>query len=285
MPQSCTLQVIGHLHSDFSTKFGIPRQSGLVEELRSRLVFTPPYRDPQALRGLQRFSHLWLLWQFSALDPAGRGPDGWRPTVRPPRLGGNARVGVFATRSPFRPNPIGLSCVRLLDVQRDPALGPVLLLGGADLMDGTPILDIKPYLPYTDCRPEATGGIVDPTPGATNGAPQRANADAQDASGWAQLRVDCSPQLLQKLPTAKQKALLAVLAQDPRPAYQHDPERVYGFGFAGQEVQFTVRDDCLTVHSICPTESETDGNAKSGAEDSAKSNAESSAKNGADGEA
>lgn len=276
MPDSCTLQVIGHLHSDFQAKFGIPRQSGLVEELRSRLVFTPPYRDPQALRGLQRFSHLWLLWQFSALGPAGRGAAGWRPTVRPPRLGGNARVGVFATRSPFRPNPIGLSCVRLLEVQRDPALGPVLLLGGADLMDGTPILDIKPYLPYTDCRPEAVGGIVDPTPDAPQGA---------DASGWAQLRVDCPPQLLQKLPTAKQKALLAVLAQDPRPAYQHDPERVYGFGFAGQEVQFTVRDDCLTVHNIRPTESETDGNAKSGAEDSAKSNADSSAESGADGKA
>lgn len=239
MPDSCTLQVIGHLHSDFPAKFGIPRQSGLVEELRSRLVFTPPYRDPQALRGLQRFSHLWLLWQFSALDPAGRGPAGWRPTVRPPRLGGNVRMGVFATRAPYRPNPLGLSCVQLVDILRETPQGPVLLLGGADLMDGTPVFDIKPYLPAVDSHPRATAGFA-------------GGEGLYSAPDKPPLAVDCPPPLLQKLPEQRRAALLAVLAQDPRPAYQRDPARVYGFGFAGFEVRFTVREGRLTVQDIFP---------------------------------
>ena len=228
MDEGYTVHFIGRVHSDFHNKFGIPRQSGLVEELRSVLVFEPPYRDPTALRGLDGFSHLWLLWQFSAAVR-----QGWSPTVRPPRLGGNTRMGVFATRSPFRPNNIGLSCVRLLEIRQDAAQGPVLVLGGADLMDGTPVLDIKPYLPHADCRPEATGGFA---------APLAARA----------LAVDCPPALLQRLPAEKRAALLGVLSQDPRPAYQSDPARIYGFSFAGFEVRFSVREDRLTVQDILP---------------------------------
>ena len=221
-----TLRPIGHLHTDFPTKFGIPRQGTLVDGLRSTLVFAPPYRDAAMLRGIEGFSHLWLVWQFSA-------SEGWSPTVRPPRLGGNTRMGVFATRAPFRPNPIGLSCVRLVAVRQDAALGSVLELAGADLMDGTPILDVKPYLPHADCHPEATGGFALPL--------------AEKA-----LRVECPAALLAALPPEKRPALLAVLAQDPRPAYQNDPARVYGFGFAGCEVRFTVADGVLTVRSVTP---------------------------------
>ena len=218
------LTPIAHIRSDFSEKFGIPRQSGLVEELTAAVVFEPAYRDPSAFRGVEGFSHLWLIWEFSR-------SRGWSPTVRPPRLGGNKRLGVFATRSPFRPNPLGLSCVRLVEVRQDRALGPVLTVAGADLLDGTPIYDIKPYLPYADCKPEAVGGF----------AAQPKGAD---------LEVDCPDRLLDCVPEGKRAALLAVLAQDPRPQYQDDPDRVYGMAFAGLEVKFRVAGERLTVTEI-----------------------------------
>ena len=218
------MRPIAHIKSDFSEKFGIPRQSGLVEELTASVVFEPEYRDPSALRGLEGFSHLWLIWEFSR-------SQGWSPTVRPPRLGGNKRLGVFATRSPFRPNPLGLSCVRLVEVRQDRALGPVLVVAGADLLDGTPIYDVKPYLPYADCKPDAVGGF----------AAQPKGAD---------LEVDCPPELLEIVPEGKRAALLAVLAQDPRPQYQDDPRRVYGMAFAGLEVKFQVAGERLTVAEI-----------------------------------
>ena len=220
------IRVIAHIQSDFQEKFGIPRQSGLVEALRATVVFEPEYRNPDALRGIEGFSHLWLIWQFSEAVRAD-----WSPTVRPPRLGGNTRMGVFATRSPFRPNAIGLSCVRLEAVRQDPVLGTVLEVSGADLLDGTPIYDIKPYLPYADCRPEAVGGFAASAP----------------ESG---LRVDCPAELLSKVPPEKQEALLGVLAQDPRPSYQDDPQRVYGMRFGGLEVRFTVDGALLTVREI-----------------------------------
>ena len=217
---------IAHIRSDFSEKFGIPRQSGLVEELTADVVFTPEFRDPAALRGIDGFSHLWLIWEFSKARR-----EGWSPPVRPPRLGGNQRMGVFATRSPFRPNPIGLSCVRLLEVRQDRALGPVLTVAGADLLDGTPIYDIKPYLPYADCKPDAVGGFA-----------------AQPKE--AELTVDCSPALLDRVPEDKRAALLAVLAQDPRPQYQNDPARIYGMSFADVEVRFQVVEGRLMVTEI-----------------------------------
>lgn len=220
------MRPIAHIKSDFSEKFGIPRQSGLVEELTAAVVFEPEYRDPSALRGLEGFSHLWLIWDFSQAHR-----EGWSPTVRPPRLGGNKRLGVFATRSPFRPNPLGLSCVRLVEVRQDRALGPVLVVAGADLLDGTPIYDVKPYLPYADCKPDAVGGF----------AAQPKGAD---------LEVDCPPELLEIVPEGKRAALLAVLAQDPRPQYQDDPRRVYGMAFAGLEVKFQVAGERLTVAEI-----------------------------------
>ena len=226
MAEQHTLRVIARIHSDFPTKFGIPRQSGLVEELRSAVVFEPEYRNPDALRGLEGFSHLWLIWQFSQAVR-----ESWSPTVRPPRLGGNVRMGVFATRSPFRPNPIGLSCVRLERIEQHPQWGPVLWVAGADLMDGTPIYDVKPYLPYADCRPEAVGGFA---------------SQPKEAS----LRVECPLELLEPVEESRRAALLGVLAQDPRPTYQHDPDRVYGFLFAGQEVRFTVDGDRLQVVDI-----------------------------------
>ena len=218
------LTPIAHIRSDFSEKFGIPRQSGLVEELSATVVFEPEYRDISALQGLDGFSHLWLIWEFSKVR-------GWSPTVRPPRLGGNRRMGVFATRSPFRPNPLGLSCVRLREIRRDRALGPVLIVAGADLLDGTPIYDVKPYLPYADCRPDAVGGFA--------ARPKEAD-----------LTVECPPALLDRVPADKRAALLAVLAQDPRPQYQDDPERVYGMAFAGLEVKFQVAGDRLAVIEI-----------------------------------
>ena len=217
---------IAHIRGDFPEKFGIPRQSGLVEELTATIVFAPAYRDPSALRGLEGFSHLWLIWEFSQTRQ-GR----WSPTVRPPRLGGNKRLGVFATRSPFRPNPLGLSCVRLLEVGQDDESGPVLLVAGADLMDGTPIYDIKPYLPYADCKPEALGGFAARPKGAD-------------------LAVECPVAVLAAVPDDTRTALLAVLAQDPRPQYQNDPDRVYGMTFAGLEVKFRVAGDRLTVTEI-----------------------------------
>lgn len=220
------MEPIARIHTDFSTKFGVPRQSGLVEALEAEIIFEPPYRDPAALRGLEGFSHLWLVWVFH--QAAGRP---WSPTVRPPRLGGNVRMGVFATRSPFRPNPIGLSCVRLERVELDTSDGPVLHISGADLVDGTPIFDIKPYIPYADCHSEAAGGFAGTAP---EGA----------------LTVDIPPRLLERVPPDRREALTGVLAQDPRPSYQDDPRRVYGFGFAGLEVRFTVENGVLTVVDI-----------------------------------
>lgn len=220
------MRVIAHVHNDFPTKFGLPRQSGLVPGLESVIVFEPEYRVAEALRGLEGFSHLWLLWAFHKAQR-----EGWSPTVRPPRLGGNARMGVFATRSPFRPNPIGLSCVELKEIRPAGALGQVLVVRGADMMDGTPIWDIKPYLPYADCHPEARGGF--------------AQTHARDG-----LAVDFPPALLQRIPQARREALLGVLAQDPRPAYQHDPQRVYGFAYGAWEIRFTVDDGVLTVRAV-----------------------------------
>ncbi|MBQ9106580.1 MAG: tRNA (N6-threonylcarbamoyladenosine(37)-N6)-methyltransferase TrmO [Clostridia bacterium] len=225
--ESFTCKKIATLKSDFTSKFGVPRQSGLVPELLSRVVFEPEFRSPEALRGIEGFSHLWLIWEFSKVAD-----KGWSPTVRPPRLGGNKRLGVFATRSPFRPNPIGLSCVRLVDVTDSPD-GPVLTVAGADLADGTPILDIKPYLPLADCVTEATGGFSEEVPYDT-------------------LRVLDPEGLLSALPEQKREALRGVLSLDPRPSYHDEPERVYGFGFAGYEVKFSVREDELTVLELIP---------------------------------
>ena len=226
MSQEFSMRVIARIHSDFSTKFGVPRQSGLVDALESTVVFEPEYRNPDALRGLEDFSHLWLVWVF---DKAVR--RDWSPTVRPPRLGGNRRMGVFATRSPFRPNPIALSSVKLAGIEQTPNLGPVLHILGADLMDGTPILDIKPYIPYADAHPEALGGFAAVPAGET-------------------LEVLIPPDMLEKIPPERREALRGVLAQDPRPHYQDDPERIYGFGFAGMEVKFSVEGTCLTVREI-----------------------------------
>ena len=221
-----SMEPIAHLRWDFPSKFGVPRQSGLVNALEAEVVFTPPYRNPDALRGLEGFSHLWLLWVFHQSVR-----EGWSPTVRPPRLGGNARMGVFATRSPFRPNPIALSAVELAGIEHTPQWGAVLRLRGADLVDGTPVLDIKPYLPYADCISGALGGF--------------AAAPAGEA-----LEVVIPAALLGRVPADRREALRAVLAQDPRPHYQEDPERVYGFGFAGMEVRFSVADGVLTVREI-----------------------------------
>ena len=228
MQRQYTLEPIARIQTDFPEKFGIPRQSGLVEALEGRIVFEPAYRAPEALRGLEGFSHIWLIWAFSHA-----GHQGWSPTVRPPRLGGNARMGVFATRSPFRPNGLGLSCVRLAGIGQAEGLGPVLYVRGADLMDGTPIFDIKPYLPHADCYPEAAGGFA---------APHAADG----------LEVDFPPELLERVPCGKQDALLGVLAQDPRPAYQQDGERLYGLSFAGLEVRFRVQGGRLTVTEVQP---------------------------------
>ncbi|MCI7473786.1 MAG: tRNA (N6-threonylcarbamoyladenosine(37)-N6)-methyltransferase TrmO [Clostridiales bacterium] len=222
------MHIIARIRSDFPTKFGIPRQSGLVEELKATIVFEPEYRNPDALRGLEEFSHIWLIWQFSEAVR-----DKWSPTVRPPRLGGNTRMGVFATRSPFRPNAIGLSCVKLESIEKDPRLGTVLVVSGADLMDGTPILDIKPYLPYADAHPEALGGFTGNVGGKV-------------------LEVSFPTELLEQVPEGKREALMGVLSRDPRPSYQHDPHRVYGMAFAGLEVGFTVDGEVLTVRSIKP---------------------------------
>ena len=221
--EQLTMHIIANIHSDFPTKFGIPRQSGLVEELTAKIVFTPDYRAPEAVRGLEDFSHIWLIWQFSKAVR-----EHWSPTVRPPRLGGNTRMGVFATRSPFRPNAIGLSCVRLLKVEPNTPEGPVLTVAGADLMDGTPILDIKPYIPYADCQPEATGGFT-------------------DTSGDFLLKVEFPPELLSMVPEDRREALIGVLRHDPRPSYQRKPERVYGMEFAGWNIRFRVEGDILLV--------------------------------------
>jgi len=218
--------IIARIHTDFPTKFGIPRQSGLVETLKAEIVFEPEYRNPDAFRGIEEFSHIWLLWEFSEAVR-----KDWSPTVRPPRLGGNKRVGVFATRSPFRPNAVGLSCVKLEKVELHTDRGPVLHVTGADLMDGTPIYDIKPYLPFADSHPEASGGFTDQT----------------KEYG---LQVEISDEVLAVVAEEKREALKSVLAHDPRPSYQNDPERIYGMEFAGYEVKFRVEDGILYVTNI-----------------------------------
>lgn len=220
------MKIIAYIHSDFTSKFGIPRQSGLVDELEATIVFEPEYRNPDALRGIEEYSHIWLLWQFSE-----SADKEWSPTVRPPRLGGNKRMGVFATRSPFRPNPIGLSSVKLLGVEKTEKYGCVLRVSGADLLDGTPIYDIKPYLPYVDSHPEASNGFaLNEKEGALN--------------------VEFPDEMLKKIPPEKQAALKAVLAQDPRPGYQDFPERIYGVEFAGFDVRFTIDGEKLTVVEV-----------------------------------
>lgn len=220
------MKQIAKIITDFPTKFGIPRQSGLVEELEGTIVFEPEYRNPEALCGLEEFSHIWLLWQFSEAVS-----KKWSPTVRPPKLGGNIRKGVFATRSPFRPNSIGLSCVRILGTQRTERFGTVIRVAGADLMSGTPIIDIKPYIPYSDCREDASDGF------------------SKDGN-YDRLTVDFPEKLLSYVPENKKAALIKVLELDPRPAYHEDPDRIYGFGFANMEVKFTVDKNILTVREI-----------------------------------
>lgn len=219
---------IAHVYSGFSQKFGIPRQSGLIEGLESRLVFTPSFRVAEAVRGLEAYSHIWLIWQFSESVR-----ESWSPTVRPPRLGGNQRMGVFATRSPFRPNPLGLSCVRLLRIDHTAPDGPVLYLEGADLLNGTPVFDIKPYLPHIDAHPEASGGFAQHTQGD-------------------RLEVEIPPEALAVLPPALHHVVRQLLAQDPRPGYHSDPERIYGFPFEQFEIRFRVQGNHLTVVSITP---------------------------------
>ena len=220
------MEIIAHIRTDFPTKFGLPRQSGLVDSLRGTIVFTPKYREPRALIGMEGYSHLWLIWQFSESVC-----EEWSPTVRPPRLGGNKAMGVFATRSPFRPNPIGLSCVRLESIELDTPEGPVLHVAGADLMDGTPIYDIKPYLPYVDSHPEASGGF------------------AHEVKDYA-LEVKIPPELLVQIPEDKREALTGVLQQDPRPGYKRNDSRRFGVRFADMDVRFTVTDGVLTVCEI-----------------------------------
>ena len=224
--QNAIIRPIATMKSDFSTKFGIPRQSGLVQQLRSTIVFEPEFRNPDALRGIEGFSHLWIIWQFSEAVRTE-----WSPTVRPPRLGGNTRMGVFATRSPFRPNNLGLSCVKLLGVEETVEFGTVIHVGGADLMDGTPIFDIKPYVPYADCQPDAIGGFT-------------------DTAGDFLLEVDFPQHLIAILPSEKQEAAVQVLSHDPRPSYQRKPGRIYGLTFAGFDIRFTVEDSKLTVVDV-----------------------------------
>ena len=226
MSNQLTCDYIAHIHTDFGSKFGVPRQSGVVPQLQGRIVFCPAYRNPDALRGLEDFSHLWLVWHFSQVQQ-----EGWSPTVRPPRLGGNTRMGVFATRSPYRPNPIGLSSVKIEKIDLHTPEGPVIHVSGADLMDGTPILDIKPYLAYTDSHPEAAGGFV---------------AGLTDRS----VTVDGPPALLDGLPEEIRTSLLATLAHDPRPTSQNDPDRVYGMDFAGYNVRFTVAEGPIEAQAV-----------------------------------
>ena len=226
MDKALPMKIIAHIKTDFPTKFGLPRQSGLVSSLRGRIVFEPEYRNPDALRGLEGYSHIWLLWIFSEAVR-----ENWSPTVRPPRLGGNKRVGVFASRSPFRPNPIGLSAVKIEGIELTSSEGPVIIVSGADLMDGTPILDIKPYLPFADSRPEAVGGFSDAVKDYT-------------------LEVAMPEEYPADFPQELIEGLREVLAQDPRPSYQEEPDRIYGFNFAGFEVKFSVSENKLTVKDI-----------------------------------
>lgn len=220
------MKIIGHIHTDFSSKFGIPRQSGLVPELKGIITFEPEFRNPEAFRGLEEFSHIWILWKFSKSEK-----EHWSATVKPPRLGGKKRMGVFATRSPYRPNDIGLSSVKLEKICYDEKCGPMLYVAGADLLDGTPIYDIKPYIAYTDSHPEATEGFA-------GGVKSK------------ELQVEFPEELLKKLPIEKQWAIVGVLAQDPRPAYDSDETRLYGVEFAGFDVRFTVTGNLLTVKEL-----------------------------------
>lgn len=220
------IKFIARMKSDFPTKFGIPRQSGLVDSLCSTIIFEPEYRNADALRGLEDFSHLWIIWQFSEAVR-----KDWSPTVRPPRLGGNTRIGVFATRSPFRPNSLGLSCVKILGIEQTAQHGTVIHVSGADLMDGTPIFDIKPYIPYADCHPDALGGFT-------------------DSAGDFLLKVDFPEDLLSSIPEHKRQALLDVLSHDPRPSYQQDSSRIYGMSFGGRNIRFTVQNSTLTVCGV-----------------------------------
>ena len=226
--ETVEFRVIAHIENDYKEKFGIPRQSGLVESLVSRIVFEPEYRNPEAFRGIEGYSHLWLLWHFSEAD---RGEE-WSPTVRPPRLGGNTRVGVFATRSPFRPNSMGMSSVKLEKFEADKNLGPVLYVSGADLLDGTPIFDVKPYLAYVDSHPESKDGFA-----------------LNQKEGT--LFVEFPEELLAEVPVEKRQGLIELLSQDPRPQYQNNPERVYKMKFGAQEVWFRVEEDKLIVCKIC----------------------------------
>lgn len=220
------MKIIARIKTDFKTKFGLPRQSGLIDEIKGKIIFEKPFRNPDALRGLEGFSHIWILWKFSKAETSD-----WSPVVRPPKLGGNKKMGVFATRSPFRPNPIGLSCVKLEKIEFTKDLGPVIYVSGADLMDDTPIYDIKPYLPYTDCRSDATGGFV-------------------DTLDLKPLDIDFSDELLEKIPKEKRNELIKVLESDPRPSYQNDPERTYGFFFDKFEILFKVDGTKLLVTEI-----------------------------------
>lgn len=223
---SFILRPIAYIHNDFPDKFGIPRQSGLSDALKAVIVFEPEYRKIEAFRGLEDYSHLWLIWKFSENQK-----QDWSPTVRPPRLGGNTRMGVFATRSPFRPNPIGLSSVKLEKIEISKEYGPILYISGADLMNHTPIYDIKPYLPYVDSHPEASNGFA-------------------DSFIDYRLTVECPSFLLNRVPQNKQQGLHDILSQDPRPSYQKDPERIYGLRYAGFEIHFKVSEKTLTVLSI-----------------------------------
>ena len=226
MEKGRQLKIIAHVHTDFATKFGVPRQSGLVEELTGEIVFEPEFRQPEAFLGLEEYSHLWLIWDFSEVKK-----KNWSATVHPPRLGGKEKRGVFATRSPFRPNPIGLSCVKLLDIITEGEDAPKLIVAGVDLMDGTPVYDIKPYLPYADAVKDAQGGF---------GQEHREDG----------IEVVFPRELLERLPKEKRDAAVAVLAQDPRAAYQKQPDYVYGMGFAGWDIRFTVKDGRLTVIDV-----------------------------------
>jgi len=220
------MKIIARIRNDYTTKFAIPRQSGIANELKSEIIFEKEFRNPDAIKGIGEYSHLWLIWNFSESER----PD-WKPTVRPPRLGGNSRVGVFATRSPFRPNPIGLSCVKLEEVRTTAGEGTVLVVSGADLMNGTPIYDIKPYLAYTDSHPEAVCGFAD------------------EVKGYA-LKVEFPDELLEKCPAEKRGSLISILSNDPRPSYQNDPDRIYGFEFSGLEIRFSVANGVLTVTNV-----------------------------------
>lgn len=230
MNEQCQIKAIAHIVTDFPSKFGIPRQSGLVEELEGKIILEPEYAVKEAVKGLEEFSHIWLIWGFSKNKR-----EQYSLTVRPPKLGGNTRKGVFSTRSPFRPNGLGLSCVHLERIEYDEKERPILYVKGADLMNGTPIFDIKPYIPYSDCHPEARGSF--------------ASVHQND-----RINVYIPKELEEFVPEEKRDALYAVLEQDPRPAYQNDPERIYGFPFAGMEIRFRVKEDCLSVCEIRKSE-------------------------------